>query len=85
MRKQDLAIIIAVIACSFGSIFIRLSDAEPLAIAFYRLLFTTLLLLPFVIMRSRSELKNLGSKKYWNYGSHRPCSFISLLNVGHVP
>ncbi len=62
MRKPDWAIIIAVIACSFGSIFIRLSDAEPLAIAFYRLLFTTLLLLPFVIMRSRDELKNLGPK-----------------------
>ena len=62
MRKPDLAIIIAVIACSFGSIFIRFSDAEPLAIAFYRLLFTTLLLLPFVIMRSRDELKNLGGK-----------------------
>ena len=62
MKRPDVAIIIAVIACSFGSIFIRLSDAEPLAIAFYRLLFTTILLLPFVLMRSRDELKNLGGK-----------------------
>ena len=65
MRKPDLAIIIAVIAVSFSSIFIRWSGAEPLAIAFYRLLFTTLLLLPFVIMRSRVELKNLGGKNIW--------------------
>ncbi|MCK5309099.1 MAG: DMT family transporter [Thermoplasmata archaeon] len=62
MRKPELVIIVAVIACSFGSIFIRFSDAEPLAIAFYRLLFTTLLLLPFVILRERDELKNLGAK-----------------------
>jgi len=62
MRKSDLAIVIAVIACSFSSIFIRWSDADPLAIAFYRLLFTTLLLLPFVLMRRGGELKNLGGK-----------------------
>ena len=62
MRKPELVIIIAVIACSFGSIFIRLSDADPLAIAFYRLLFTTLLLLPFVALKEREEIKNLGTK-----------------------
>lgn len=62
MKKPELVIIIAVIACSFGSIFIRFSDAEPLAIAFYRLLFTTLLLLPFVLLKEREELKNLGGK-----------------------
>ena len=62
MRKPELVIIIAVIACSFGSIFIRFSDAEPLAIAFYRLLFTTLLLLPFVILQGKNEIKGLGKK-----------------------
>ncbi len=62
MRKSDLAIVIAVIACSFSSIFIRWSDADPLAIAFYRLLFTTLLLLPFVLMKRGGELKALGGK-----------------------
>ncbi|MDO9536899.1 MAG: DMT family transporter [Thermoplasmata archaeon] len=62
MRKSNLAIIIAVIAVSFSSIFIRWSDAEPLAIAFYRLLFTTLLLLPFVLTRQREEFKNLEKK-----------------------
>ena len=65
MRKPDLAIIIAVIAVSFSSIFIKWSNAEPLAIAFYRLLFTTLMLLPFVLMGSKDELKNLGGKNIW--------------------
>lgn len=62
MRKPDLAILIAVIAVSFASIFIRWSDAEPLAIAFYRLLFTTLLLLPFVLVKRGQEIRNLGGK-----------------------
>ncbi len=62
MRKSDLAIIVAVIACSFSSIFIRWSDAEPMAIAFYRLLFTTLLLLPFVLMKRGKELRTLGKR-----------------------
>lgn len=62
MRKSDLAIIIAVIAVSFSSIFVRWSDAEPLAIAFYRLLFTTLLLLPFVLMNRGKEIKALDKK-----------------------
>ncbi|MFO7619239.1 MAG: DMT family transporter [Thermoplasmata archaeon] len=62
MRKPELAIIIAVLACSFASIFIRWSDAEPLAIAFYRLLFTTLMLLPFVLLRKGGEFQKLGKK-----------------------
>ena len=62
MRKPELVIIIAVIACSFGSIFIRFSNAEPLAIAFYRLLFTTLMLLPFVLLWERDEFRMLDKK-----------------------
>ncbi|MBI5806150.1 EamA family transporter [candidate division TA06 bacterium] len=38
---------LGVIGISFGSILIKLSTAQPLAIAFYRLLFSGLLMLPF--------------------------------------
>ncbi len=65
MRKPDLAVLAAVIACSFASIFIRWSDAEPLAIAFYRLLFTSLMLLPFVFMGKTGEFKALAGKDIW--------------------
>ncbi|HPU35572.1 MAG TPA: DMT family transporter [Bacillota bacterium] len=41
-----LGIILAVIAVSFSSIFTKLAAAPPLAIAFYRLFFTVLLLAP---------------------------------------
>lgn len=66
MRKPEYAIVIAVIAVSFSSIFIKWGyeeGLEPLAIAFYRLLFTTLLLLPFALIRQRTELKNIGGKR----------------------
>ncbi len=63
MRRPELIIIVAVIACSFGSIFIRFSDAEPLAIAFYRLLFTTLLLAPLVMLKEREEIVRLGRRR----------------------
>ncbi len=42
------AIPVAVLAVSFAAIFIRLSDSHPMAIAFYRMLFSTLTLLFFV-------------------------------------
>jgi drug/metabolite transporter (DMT)-like permease len=38
---------LGVIGISFGSILIKLSTAQPLAIAFYRLMFSGLLMLPF--------------------------------------
>jgi drug/metabolite transporter (DMT)-like permease len=41
------ALIISIIAVSTASILIRISDSPPLAIAAYRLIFSTLILLPF--------------------------------------
>ncbi len=55
MRKYTISLFISVISVSFAAIFILSSDAPPLSIAFYRLLFTTLLLLPVVILRKKSR------------------------------
>ncbi len=54
---------ICIIAVSFGSIFIRLSNAHPISIAFHRLLFSTLILSLF-IPKYAPEIKNI-SKKRW--------------------
>ena len=61
MQKQYLGLIISIIAVSFASIFILSCQAPPLSIAFYRLLFTTLLLFPFILIRkkTRDELRTL--------------------------
>ena len=41
---------IAVLFISFSAIFIRLSSAPPLAIATYRMAFSTLLVLPLLLL-----------------------------------
>lgn len=56
MNYSDRARIIVVIGVAFASlsaIFIRLSDAPPLVIAFYRMLFTSFMLLPSYVLRLR--------------------------------
>jgi len=61
MQKQYLSLIVSIIAVSFASIFILSCQAPPLSIAFYRLLFTTLLIFPFILIRkkTRDELRTL--------------------------
>jgi drug/metabolite transporter (DMT)-like permease len=61
MQKYNLGLLISIIAVSFASIFILSCQAPPLSIAFYRLLFTTLLLVPLILFRKklRNELCNL--------------------------
>lgn len=56
-----IALFISVISVSFAAIFIVSCEAPALSIAFYRLLFTFLLILPFVILhkKTRKELRGL--------------------------
>ena len=64
MKKPYLALATSIVAVSFAAIFIRLCEAPPLSISFYRLFFTTALLLPIVVFYSpiRSELLQLEKK-----------------------
>jgi len=63
-RKPYLALFISIVSVSFAAILIKLSSADSLSIAFYRLLFTVLLILPFVIFfkKTREEIKKLPLK-----------------------
>ena len=47
------ALIVAILAVSFASIFIRWSDSDPLVIAGYRMLFAALILAPFAFQERR--------------------------------
>ena len=60
-NKPYVALLVSIISVSFASIFILSCEAPPLSIALYRLLFTTLLILPFVVFykKTRNELLNL--------------------------
>ena len=55
------ALVLAVAAMSTAAILIRLvEDAGPLAIAFHRMLFATLVLAPWALARHGAELRGLG-------------------------
>jgi drug/metabolite transporter (DMT)-like permease len=58
MSRPYLAITVSIVAVSFASILILSCEAPPLSIAFYRILFTTLIVAPFVFLskKSRAEI-----------------------------
>ncbi|UCH72539.1 MAG: EamA family transporter [Thermoplasmatales archaeon] len=63
-NKPYVALFISIVSVSFAAIFILLCDAYPeypLSIALYRLIFTTLLILPFVFFskKTRDEILKL--------------------------
>jgi len=62
MEKPGAAVLVAVVAVSFSAILIRWSAADPLAIAFYRLLFNTVFLAPFVFLWKPSGAKGVGKR-----------------------
>ena len=60
MKRAHAALFIAILSVSFAAVLIISTEAEPLIIALYRMLFTTLLLSPFfVLKRYRRELVGL--------------------------
>lgn len=61
-------IIIGVISVSLSAIFVKLATADAGVIAFYRMLFSVLMMLPIFLWKYVGELKEL-SKKDWIYSS----------------
>lgn len=61
-KKVVLLTIGSVLFISFGSIFIRLSSAPALTIAFYRMFFSVLLVVPLMKKRNIEELKNISRR-----------------------
>ncbi|XVH31586.1 DMT family transporter [Haloferacaceae archaeon DSL9] len=52
-------LLVAILAISTGAILVRLSDAPSLVAAFYRVLFTTLPLLPIALVRYRDHFRRI--------------------------
>ncbi|HID25605.1 MAG TPA: hypothetical protein EYP23_03985 [Thermoplasmata archaeon] len=55
INKPYVALFISIISVSFAAIFIVSCEATPLSIAFYRMLFTTMLILPFALLHKKQE------------------------------
>ena len=72
--SPKLALFISIVAVSTASILIRMSSAPPLIIAFYRMLFSTILLLPFLLRSKRIDrVRELGQR-----------GILNLMGVGVV-
>lgn len=52
-------LILGVVAVSFAAIFIRLSTASPAIVAFYRMGMATVMLAPYVFLKSRHEFREV--------------------------
>lgn len=82
---KKLIILAGAVGLSFSAIFARLSNANSLALAFYRMLFAVLLLLPITLWKHREKLKSI-KRKQWILcaisgiflGFHFTCFFVSL-------
>jgi drug/metabolite transporter (DMT)-like permease len=57
-----LALALAVLCISTGSIFVRMASAPPLAVAFYRIFFASLLLAPFAARTARQSWPSLAPR-----------------------
>lgn len=61
-----LAVAIGVLAVSTSAIFVRLADAPPSIIAFYRLLLAVVMMLPLILWKYRDEFIKI-TKQDWLY------------------
>ncbi|BAK15513.1 permease of the drug/metabolite transporter superfamily [Solibacillus silvestris StLB046] len=61
-------IIIGVISVSLSAIFVKLSSADAGVIAFYRMLFSIMIMLPWFLIKYKNEIKVL-SKRDWIFSS----------------
>ncbi len=61
-----IALFVSIIGVSFAAVIIKTCTAQPLIISFYRLLFTTLLLLPIILFSSkiRKQITLINAKEY---------------------
>ena len=76
-RKPYIALFVSIVSVSFAAIFIVTISKEvsALAIAFYRMLFTTLLLLPVVIFHKKTRLEITRIPKN---------SFFLMIGIGFI-
>lgn len=74
-RKAYIGLTISIISVSFAAIFIVSIDSPALSIAFFRLLFTTLLILPYVILHKKTRIELLSLSKY---------TFLIMIIIGVI-
>jgi drug/metabolite transporter (DMT)-like permease len=64
MLNPYLALFIGVLGVSSSAILVKLTSAPPVVIAFYRMLFTFLMLLPFVLRKNSGDFRRFNKSQY---------------------
>jgi hypothetical protein len=62
--RSRAALALAIVSVSTAAIMIRMCESGPLTVAFYRLLFTTLMVMPWALARDMDCFKGLGWKDW---------------------
>ena len=82
---KKLVILLGVLGVSLSAPFVRISDAPSMVLVLYRVLIAALLLLPWVLLRNREELRRMGKKAFWLsvvsglfLGLHFTCYFEAI-------
>lgn len=76
-RNAKKVVVMATVAASFSAIFVRLIDASPVAIGFYRLTFSVPFFAAAVFLHHREELKSISIKQVAG------CMLGGLFLAGH--
>ena len=85
--KTDGVLVVAIVSVSFAAIFIRLAGAPSVAIAAWRLIFSTVMILPFALGSRRviEELRALDGKEFlWLFLSGFFLSFHFLFWIASL-
>ena len=64
-RRVTVLLIVGVSAVSTSAVLVRLADAPGLAVAFYRCLFASVVLVPWAVARHRGALRGLSRRERW--------------------
>ena len=82
---KKLLILLGVLGVSLSAPLVRLSDAPSMVLVLYRGLIAALLLLPWVLLRNRAELRRMRKRSFWLsllsgffLGLHFTCYFEAI-------
>jgi drug/metabolite transporter (DMT)-like permease len=64
MNRARIAVVVAIVSVGTAAVMIRYADSGPLTVAFYRMVFSTLFLVPWVLLYDREQIARLSSRDW---------------------
>ena len=86
---SKLMAVLGTFGLSFSSIFVRFSDTDSIIPAFYRMVFTVLILAPLILLKYRKEYTQIKASEFllcafggFCFGMHLRCAFLAFSLTG---